>query len=87
MTAMKVKQFWGTLMLFLFCCVCLKQSGVVFKDLAAITVPYPANTGAVTLPTELHNTTAHYLKIVAQPYGKIPAGNNAYLFVDEVIVE
>jgi len=63
------------------------DDGVVFKDLATATIPYPAVTGAVALPMELHNTTARYLKIVAQPYGKTPAGNNAYLFVDEVMVE
>jgi len=61
--------------------------GVNFKEVSSKTIPYPAVDGAVTLPVELSNISARYLKIIAQPYGRTPAGNNAYLFVDEVIVE
>jgi len=63
------------------------DNGVTFKDFATRTIAYPSSEGAVTLEVDLPNVTTRYLRINALPYGKTPAGNMAYLFVDEVVVE
>jgi hypothetical protein len=50
-------------------------------------IDLPNTDSAVTLSFPLPDLTTHYVRVVAEPYGQTPAGNNAWLYVDEVIVE
>jgi hexosaminidase len=64
----------------------VSNDGVNFKEAATRTIPYPDKNGAVTLSVPL-SVSPRFLKVIAEPFGQTPRGNNAWLFVDEVIVE
>ncbi|MDX1910280.1 MAG: glycoside hydrolase family 20 protein [Saprospiraceae bacterium] len=70
------------------------DDGVNFKLLTTKTIDVDALQGATVenVVLETPNAKARYLKFVAKTYGVIPkdepgAGNGAWLFVDEVVVE
>jgi hexosaminidase len=63
------------------------DDGINFKDEATKIIQLPGSTGAVPLTFSLSNTASRFIRVIAQPYGKTPAGNYASLFIDEVIVE
>lgn len=63
------------------------DDGINFSDQATQTIALPKATGAVPLTFSPTNTSSRFIRVIAQPYGKTPAGNYASLFIDEVIVE
>jgi hexosaminidase len=63
------------------------DDGINFSDQATQTIALPKVTGAVPLTFSPTNTSSRFIRVIAQPYGKTPAGNYASLFIDEVIVE
>jgi hexosaminidase len=62
------------------------DDGVNFKNVATQTVTRPDVTGTATVKFAVR-ANARYVRVIAEPYGKTPRGNYAWLFVDEVIVE
>jgi hexosaminidase len=67
------------------------DDGKIFKTIAEKNVPIPASDGAIPFSILWPKNTARYLRIIAEPLGKIPAGNtgagdDAWLFVDEISV-
>lgn len=65
----------------------ISNDGIHFKQIATASIALPKGNGAVNSSILVPGLTARYLRIVAEPYGPTPAGNNAWLYVDEVIVE
>lgn len=65
----------------------IADDGINFKDVATKTIPLPDKTGTVPLSFSLSNINSRYIRVIAEPYGRTPAGNYASLFIDEVIVE
>ncbi|WP_423146618.1 family 20 glycosylhydrolase [Rubrolithibacter danxiaensis] len=63
------------------------DDGINFKDQATQTISLPDSTGAVPLTFSLPALKSRFVRVIAQPFGKTPAGNYASLFIDEVIVE
>jgi hexosaminidase len=74
--------------------VWLSDDGQNFRQVAAQTVQAPATEGKTigTVVLKFKKTKARYVKVLASTLGIIPegapgAGNGAWLFVDEVVVE
>lgn len=65
----------------------LSADGVNFEEVAAAEIELPKATGAVPLAFPLTNKSTRFIRVIAEPYGKTPAGNNAELFIDEIIVK
>lgn len=65
----------------------VSNDGKQFTDVAVQKPEYPKNNGTVTVSMALAHQPFRYLRVIAEPYGKTPYGNKAWLFVDEVIVE
>lgn len=65
----------------------ISDNGKEFRTIRTPTVDLPGSTGAVQVVMNTPGTTTRYLRVIAEPYGRTPAGNNAALFVDEAIVE
>jgi len=68
------------------------NDGVNYTTLSTVNPSVPAQEGVLTIPMSLGNQQYKFLKIKAQAYGTIPAnmtgaGDKAWLFVDEVVVE
>jgi hexosaminidase len=63
------------------------DDGLDFRNVFTQAMKFPDSVGAIPLHIALPGIQTRYLRIIAEPYGKTPAGNNASLFVDEVIVE
>jgi hexosaminidase len=69
----------------------VSDDGKFFKTIAEKDVPIPAKDGASAFSMTWNTVTARYMRIIAEPLGKIPAGNtgagdDAWLFIDEMIV-
>jgi len=69
----------------------VSDDGKNFKTVAEKDVPVPSKDGAASFNIAWQSVTARYLRIIAEPLGKIAAGNTgagdeAWLFVDEMIV-
>jgi hexosaminidase len=72
--------------------VLASNDGVNYTTLSTVNPSVPAQEGVLTIPMSLGNQQYKFLKIKAQAYGTIPAnmtgaGDKAWLFVDEVVVE
>lgn len=70
----------------------VSDDGINFKTVAAKDVTLPSKDGAAPFEIQWPAVTTKYLRIIVNPYGLIPAGNpgagtDAWLFVDEMIVE
>ncbi|MDP4248555.1 MAG: FN3 associated domain-containing protein [Bacteroidota bacterium] len=70
----------------------ISDNGVDFKTVAEKKMDVPANAGAAPFTLSWPEADTKYLRIIASPYGAIPsgspdAGDDAWLFVDEMIVE
>lgn len=63
------------------------DDGNNFRTITSQTVKLPDSAGAVQVVMNIPKTAARFLRVVAEPYGRTPAGNNAFLFVDEAIIE
>ncbi|MBS1946743.1 MAG: family 20 glycosylhydrolase [Bacteroidetes bacterium] len=69
----------------------VSDDGKIFRTVAEKEVPVPSNDGAVPFSMSWQPVTARYMRIIAGPVEKIPAGNpgagnGAWLFVDEMVV-
>ncbi len=69
----------------------VSDDGKDFKTVAEKDVPVPSKDGAAVFSVSWQPVTAKYMRIIAEPLGKIPAGNTgagdeAWLFVDEMVV-
>ncbi len=67
------------------------DDGKIFKTIAEKNVPIPSHDNAAPFSISWPKNTSRYLRVIAEPLGKIPAGNTgagdeAWLFVDEVSV-
>ena len=67
------------------------EDGKNFTTIAEKNVSIPLHDGAAPFSISWKKNTSRYLKIIAEPMGKIPAGNtgagdDAWLFVDEMSV-
>jgi hexosaminidase len=63
----------------------------IFRTIAEKDVPVPSKDGAMPFNISWLPVTAKYMRIIAEPLGKIPdgntgAGDEAWLFVDEMVV-
>jgi len=72
--------------------VSLSSDGKLFKPLTAKNVDTKSSEKVSTVQLPLKSAKSRYLKIKAKRYGKIPdgaqgAGNEAWLFVDEILLE
>ncbi|HLK26937.1 MAG TPA: family 20 glycosylhydrolase [Puia sp.] len=69
----------------------VSDDGTNFKTIAEKDVPVPSKDGASPFEMKWESVTARYMRIIAEPLGKIPAGNTgagdeAWLFVDEMVI-
>jgi hexosaminidase len=69
----------------------ISEDGKHFKTIGEKDVPVPAKDGASSFRMTWEPVRAKYMRIIAEPLGKIPAGNtgagdDAWLFVDEMVV-
>jgi hexosaminidase len=70
----------------------VSDNGVDFKTVAEKKMNVPVNSGAALFTLSWPEVDTKYLRIIATPYGTIPsgspdAGDDAWLFVDEMMVE
>ncbi len=70
----------------------VSDNGVDFKTVAEKKMDVPMNSGAAPFNLSWPEMDTKYLRIIASPYGIIPsgspdAGDDAWLFVDEMMVE
>jgi len=70
----------------------VSADGTNFTTVAEKQVDIPANDGAAATSVKWQTQNARYIRVTAEPLGIIPAGNTgagdqAWLFVDELIVE
>ena len=74
--------------------ILVSDDGINFKNIATIKNDIPDTELSVIIKdytTEV-NLSSRYIRVKAKNYGKIPAwhpgaGDNAYIFVDEIIIE
>jgi hexosaminidase len=69
----------------------VSDDGTNFKTVAEKDVPVPTKDGAANFSISWQPVTVRYMRIIAEPFGKIPAGNTgagdeAWLFVDEMVI-
>ncbi|WP_207632605.1 glycoside hydrolase family 20 protein [Foetidibacter luteolus] len=72
--------------------VLVSADGKNFTEVAGKSMDVPANEGAAKFSLNWPAVAARYIKVIAEPVGKIAAGNvgagdEAWLFVDELIVD
>jgi hexosaminidase len=68
------------------------DDNIHFTTVAQKDIAVPGKEGAASTELKWPEVSARYIRITAEPYGKIPsgyqgAGNDAWLFVDELVVE
>lgn len=70
----------------------ISADGIHYTTIASDSIPLPARDGAIPVTISWPATSTRWLRIIAPPYGLIPPGNtgeghNAWLFVDEMVVD
>ena len=69
----------------------VSADGKNFTTVAEKQVPVPASEGASPFTVSWPETEARYVRVIAEPLGIIPAGNTgagdeAWLFIDELVL-